>query len=510
MECLNEMLARNVRNIGDRVFIHTDDESVTYAEFDRRACRFANVLASLGAGKGAPVGLYLHSRLVMAIGYWACQKLGALPVMMSAMYRETELRNALGRTEMAIIVVHDDILGHVTRIRGDFPALETILVAGDNPGDLPSLDRLAAAAADSFSDVQCIGSDIASMFFTSGTTGLPKGALQSQFAQYSAVRDMMAYHHSRFGAEVYYCMAPLFGNLGTAVIMNLCMFSGGTMVLHERWDTRRVLDSIKRHRVTLLLGTPTMFVYLLNEHDPARDDFSSVRLSTQGGAPVSPVVSQRFEAMSGAPLLQAYGSTETLGQNVLEPLFGLRKPGSAGPAIGSSRVEIIDDQGHAAPPNQIGEVVISGDCVGQGYWRDPEASAKTFTPRGWLSGDLGYLDEDGYLFIVDRKKEVIISGGHNIYPLEIENLLYRHPAVGVCAALGVPDEVRGEIPVAVVTRKAGAAVSGEELIAFCRDNISVYKAPRRIYFVDEMPVGAGKIRKRELLGWINDGTLVPG
>jgi acyl-CoA synthetase (AMP-forming)/AMP-acid ligase II len=504
------MLARNVRNVGARTFIHSDEGDLTYAEFDRRACRFANVLAALGVAKGAPVGLFLHSRVVMAVGYWACQKLGALPVMMSAMYRETELRNAFGRTEMAIVVTHSDILEHVTRIRADFPGLKTVLVEGPDDGAHPNLPRLMAEASERFRDVQCLGSDIASMFFTSGTSGLPKGALQSQFAQWSAVRDMMTHHNSRFASEVYYCTAPLFGNLGTAVIMNLCMYTGGSMVMHERWDTRRVLDAIRTYRVTLFLGTPTMFVHLINAFDPARDDLSSLRLATQGGAPVSQVVSQRFEAIAGAPLLQAYGSTETLGQNVLEPVRGLRKPGSAGPAIGSSRVEIVDDAGNTLPPNAIGEVVVSGDCVGSGYWRDPEASARTFTPRGWMSGDLGYLDEDGYLFVVDRKKEVIISGGHNIYPLEIENLLYKHPAVAVCAALGVPDEVRGEIPVAVVALKDGAAATADELLAFCRENISAYKAAKRIYFVDEMPMGAGKIRKRELLGRINDGTLKAG
>ncbi len=508
MEFLNEMLARNVRHIGDRIFIHSDDGDLTYAEFDRRASRLANVLVAHGAKQQEPVGLYLPSRLTMSLAYWACQKIGAIAVLMSSMYRETELRNALSKTEMALIVTDDETAPHIDRIRHDFPTLKHVLVDGAGTAERPALAELMAAASDRFENAPCKGTDIATMLFTSGTSGLPKAAMQPHFAQYSALRDMTVAHRTQFTAEVYYCTAPLFGNLGN-LITNLCMFNGGSMVLHERWDTRRVLDSIKRYRVTNIVGTPTMYVYLMNEFDPARDDLTSLRICSQGGSPVSPVVVKKFEDMAGVPLLQAYGATETLSQNVIEPLVGVRKSGSAGTAIGSSRVEIVDDGGNPVPAGTIGEVILSGDCIGAGYWRDPEASAKTFTKRGWVSGDLGYLDSDGYLFIVDRKKDVIISGGNNIYPQEIENILYKHPAVAVCAALGVPDEAKSEIPAVVVTLRPGANAPAAELLAFVREGISAYKAPKFVYFIDEMPMGAGKIRKRELIGWIKDGTLKP-
>ncbi len=507
MECLNEVLARNVRNIPDKVFIITDTETVTYAEFDRRVSRLANVLRAHGAKKGDPVGLYIPGDLRMTIGFWACQKLGAIPVPTSAMYRETELRNAIGLTGMPVLIASDETLPLVEKVRGDYPTLKSVLVHGKGAPGRPALADLIAAAPDTIDHVQCLGADIAAMFFTSGTTGVPKAAMQSQFNQWSSLRDMMTYHHSRYASEVYYCAAPLFSNLGSTVTVNLCMFSGGSVVLHERFDTRRVIDSIKQHKVTLMPGTPTMFVYMLNEYDAARDDLTSLRLTTNGGSPVSPVICKRFEEISGAPVLQTYGATETTGQTVLESFYGVRKLGSTGSAIGSSYVLVVDDDGKEVPNGTLGEVIVGGDCMGQGYWKDPEASAKSFTPRGWVSGDLGYLDDEGYLFIVDRKKDIIISGGHNIYPLEVENILYRHPAVAVCALIGVPDEAKGENPVAIIVRKPGSAITGKEIVAFCRENVSAYKAPRTVYFIDEMPMGAGKIRKRELLDAIKAGTL---
>ena len=272
-------------------------------------------------------------------------------------------------------------------------------------------------------------------------------------------------------------------------------------------DTQTVLAGIGHHKATYFGGTPTMYVYLVNEIDESRHDLSSLRICTTGGSPVPQPVIERFESLSGARVTQVYGSTESCGQSVMEPTTGIRKRGSAGLPVGSSRVSIVDDDGRALPPGEIGEVLIGGDCIAQGYWGNAEATREVFTPDGWKSGDLGYIDEDGYLFIVDRKKDVIITGGHNIYPLEIETLLYRHPAVAMCAVVGAPDETKGEIPVAVVVLKAGARVEAEALSRYCRESLAAYKVPRRIEFVDRLPVEAAKIRKRDLVAAIREARL---
>ncbi|MBI1773985.1 MAG: AMP-binding protein [Proteobacteria bacterium] len=508
METLSGMLARNVRLLGNRPFLITDEGSLTYAEFDRRVSRLAHVLAEHGLRKGMPVGLYLPSDGLMAVGFWASQKLGAIPVPMSSMYRAPEVAGIVERTEMSAMIVDADTWEELKPVAKSLPKLRHVLVAGEARTGATRLDPLLAAAPEHFQSVDAGAEDIAALFFTSGTTGVPKGTMQTQFNQYSSLRDMMAFHQTQFGAEIYMCAVPLFTNYGMTVNLNLCMYAGGTLVLHPRWDTRRVLDAVRQHRCTYLCGTPTMFVYLVREYDAARDDLSSLRLCTTGGAPVPQEVMQRFETLTGAPVLQVYGATESTGQCVIEPLYGVRKPGSSGVPVGSSRVEIVDDDGNTLPSGKVGEVVLAGDTIAKGYWRDPEATAQAFTRRGWLSGDLGYLDEDGYLFIVDRKKDVIIAGGYNILPVEVETVLYRHPAVAVCAVVGIPDEAKGEIPVGVVQLGHGSAADAAELIAFCRAQLSAYKAPRRIYFIDEMPLRAGKIRKRELVDWIRGGRLV--
>jgi long-chain acyl-CoA synthetase len=335
--------------------------------------------------------------------------------------------------------------------------------------------------------------------------------MHSQLSQHSTLRDMFVYNRFRWAQEVFLDALPLFNNFGATCKMNLCIYAGGTLVLHERWDTRAVLDAIRTHRVSYIAGTPTMFVYLCNEFDPARDDLGSLRLAVTGGAPVPMGILQQFEAKFGVRLVQIYGATESTGYNTGEPLVGVRKLGSAGTPIGSSTITIVDDDGRALPTGERGEVLIGGDCVGKGYWHDAEASARAFTPAGWLSGDIGYLDDDGYLFIVDRKKDLIISGGYNIYPLEVEDLLYRHPAVAVCALVGAADDVKGEIPVAVIVPKPGHAAGpalAAELTAYAREHIAAYKAPRRVLFIDQMPQGpSGKILKRELRVRIADGRL---
>jgi long-chain acyl-CoA synthetase len=508
METLNAMLARNVRLQGGRTFIIGESETLTYAQFDARVSRLAHVLRGHGVAKGEPVGLYLPGDLSMALGFWACQKLGAVPVPMASMYRRDEAAAIVARTGMKTVLVAPATWAELAPARAGLDTLAHVLCFGAAPEGTAALAPLLAAASDGIDAVECAPDDLSALFFTSGTTGTPKGTMQTQFSTHSTLRDMMVSHRTRFAAETYMCAVPLFTNFGLTVNFNLCLYTGGTIVLHERWDTRKVLDAVKQHRCTYLAGTPTMIVYLVREFDKARDDVSSLRLCTTGGSPVPREVMAQFEAVGGCPVLQVYGATETCGQNVIEPLHGTRKAGAAGVPVGSSRIEILDDAGNPVPRGTVGEVAIGGDCVARGYWRDAEATAKAFTPRGWLSGDLGYLDDEGYLFIVDRKKDIIIAGGYNILPLEVETVLYRHPAVGVCAVLGIPDAAKGEVPVAVVQRTKDHATTGAAaLIAHAREHLSAYKAPRKIFFVDEMPLRAGKIRKRELADWIAAGTL---
>lgn len=506
MEYLSQILARNARLIPDRRFIVTDDVTLTYGEFESQTARLASVLRDLGVAKGDRVGLYLPSTPLMAIAFWACQRLGAIPAPVSAMFRHAELRKIIAQTGMTALIADATTWPYFGQIRDEFATLRHCLVACGEGSD-SDLAKMMAAAPVVFEDAVCDVRDIACLFFTSGTTGAPKGTAQTHFSITSTLRDMMVSHRCRFGAETYLCAVPLFTNFGLNVTLNLCLYVGGSIVLHERWDTQRVLNDIGKHSATYFCGTPTMYVYIVNDFDAASHDLTSLRVCTTGGSPVPPPVIERFEELSGARVTQVYGSTETCGQNVMEPTLGVRKRGAAGLAVGSSRITIVDDDGNPLPSGEIGEVIIGGDCVAAGYWQDETATREAFTDAGWRSGDLGYVDQDGYLFIVDRKKDVIIAGGHNIYPLEIEALLYTHPQVAMCSVVGVPDESKGEVPVAVVVRTRGGTVTAEDLNTFCRASIAAYKVPRGFEFIDDMPIQAAKIRKRDLVVALRDGTM---
>lgn len=497
MQATTELLAASVRDAPDRVFLVEGDRTLTYRELDAAAARLANVLAERGAGPGTPVGLYLPSCTELAIGYHAAQRLGAIAVPMNPMYRRREVADVVARTGMPVLVTDDDGIDVATP---DGDAWPTVLKHGaPDPRALP-LDELLAAASPLRDPIRADPEDVAALFFTSGTTGRPKGAMQSHRGIYFTVRDMDSYNRFRFGAEVLLAVLPIFNNFGATCLMMAALYNAGTLVLHRRWDTDRVLADIARHRVTFLAGTPTMFVYMWKGYDPARHDLSSMRLAVAGGAPVAPRVLDAAERELGLTVTQIYGATESCGYVTGEPVVGVRRRGSAGPAFGSSTITVVDDDGAPLPTGEVGEIVIGGDCLGVGYWRDAEATAAAFTPLGWRSGDLGHLDDEGYLWVVDRKKDVIISGGYNIHSLEVEDVLYRHPAVGMCALVGLPDEVRGERAVAFVV-PAGPVHEGlaEDVVGFCRDELAAYKVPREVRFVDDLPLGpSGKILKREL------------
>lgn len=505
METLDAMLRRNLETVPDRVFLIAGDLRLTYAAFGDAVARMAAVLAAQGIGRGDRVGLYLPSTPVMAVAFWACQRIGAVPAPLSAMLRHAEIGRILAGADLAALIAQTETWAYLSQ--GTVALPPRVLVAGGAPPGALDLDAACAAAEPLLAPVPVRLADTAALFFSSGTTGTPKAIAQSHFALSSSWRDMMVAHAARHGEAVYLCAVPLFTNFGLNVHLNLCLYTGGTLVLHERWDTEAVLTSMRQHQVTHFGGTPTMYVYIVGGYDPARHDLRSLRVCTTGGAPVPQPVIQSFERMSGVRVSQVYGATEVCGQAVMEPQFGPRKPGSAGLPVGSSRVAILGEDGTPLPMGEVGEVVIGGDCLSSGYAGNPQATAEAFGPLGWLSGDLGRLDDDGFLFIMDRKKDVIFAGGHNVYPLEVESTLYRHPAVAVCAVVGVPDPVKGEMPVAVVVRAPGASATAEELRLWCRESLAAYKAPRRVEFIDEMPVEAAKIRKRALVEALRDGTL---
>ena len=502
--CL-ETAAALLRN---RPFMICEQGETTFGEFDALSGRLANVLLAHGIGRGDVVGLYLPSCPLLSAGYFACQKIGAIAAPIPGMNRAHEVRPILERTQMRVMVADTHTAVEAVRARQAAGQEVTILVTGDPVAGAVPLDPALDQANAHCPPVPLRPDDPAALFFTSGTTGAPKGAVQTQRSITTTLRDMAVHAGLRWDREVFLCALPVFNNFGATVMVNGAIFNGARLVMLERWDTQKVLDAITRHRVTYMAGAPTMFLYMLREFDARRHDLSSMRLGVAAGAPVSPEILTQFEETTGVPILELYGATEVSGGATAQPLIGVRKRGSAGVPLGASRIAIVDEAGAPLPQGEAGEVRVSGEIVGAGYWGDKETTAASFSDAGWLSGDLGYLDEDGYLFIVDRKKDVIISGGFNIYPIEVEDLLFRHPDVGVCAVIGVPDSVKGEIPAAVLIPRADRSLDATALLAFCRENLAAYKVPRRLFTVGEMPHGpTGKILKRTLRDWLAEGRL---
>jgi len=500
VQLISEMLASSAKRYNARVFLDDGEQRVTYGAFEEDVCRLAHVLTDLGARAGEPVGIYLPSSIDLVLAYHACQRLGAVAMPLSAMNKHRELDQIARGTDVEILVTGTAGAPVAVEAKHSAPFLRVVVDLQGSTPDTEGGRLLMDKAPTSFPLVERDPESPATLFFTSGTTGAPKGIVQSHRSVYSTVRDMNVYNHFRAGREVVLSVLPMFNNFGATSVMLTAMFEGATLVVHERWNTERVLDAIKTHGVTFFAGTPTMLTYMLQAYDPAVHDLSTLRLTVTGGAPVPPELISACDETMGIRVCQIYGSTESCGNVVGEPVQGIRKAGSTGTAVGSTTIRIVDSEYHEVPVGTIGEVVLGGDTISIGYWRDPETTAEIFSEEGWRSGDLGYLDEDGYLFIVDRKKDLIISGGYNIYPIEVEGVLFEHPAVTMAAVVGIPDDTRGEIPVAFVIPSGDVGEdTAEELIAYAREHLAVYKAPRKIVFVDEFPLGpSGKILKREL------------
>ena len=496
MQTISEMLISQARRYGDQTFLIFEDRRWTYAAYFADVCRLANVLRDHGIEKGDVVALYLPSAPELAIGYHACQMLGAIAAPMSSLYRSTEIRQVTQKTNARVLITDAERAPFARAVQRETGTPQHILVHGDASAPL---ETLLASAPDTITPVEQALDDVAALFFTSGTTGDPKGAMQSQRNIMVATERSEIYTASTAGKETYLCVLPLFNNFGATVVLNGAWFNGGMIVLQERWDTDQVINDIATHGVTLFFGTPTMFTFILNEYDQNLHDLSSLRICLAGGAVLVPSLVAAFEARIGARLVNVYGSTEVATYVTAEPLNGGRMDGSVGLPIGDTTIDIVDDNGNPVSNGAHGEILIGGDTVGPGYWRDPETTAAAFPDGRWLSGDIGYVGENDHVFVIDRKKDVIICGGFNIYPGEVEDVLYSHDGVALCALVGLADDVKGELPVAYIVRAENTSPTGAELIAWCRENLAAYKAPRYVVFKDALPLGpTGKILKKEL------------
>jgi long-chain acyl-CoA synthetase len=477
----------------DHPAILFEGRAVSYRELDTRAGRLARALIAHGVQRGDRVALYLPNIPEFAVCYLGALKAGAIAVSINAIFKADEVAFIVDDAGARVLFTTGDLLDQVRR--DDCPSLEhVVVVEGDGRGHPALADWLAAGAPARALDLD--RDEPAVLLYTSGTTGVPKGATLSHgnvvFNDYACAHHMGVRQTDRL-----LCFLPLFHVFGQNAIMNAAFAACATVLLHRRFVPDQVLDSIQRERATMFFAVPTIFINLLAA-DLGRWDLSSIRYEFSAAATMPQEISRRWTERFGRPVYEGYGLTECSPFACYNHDFR-HKFGSVGTAVENVELKILDADGHELPRGEWGEICINGPGVMKGYWGRAADTAAAIR-GGWLrSGDIGTMDDEGYVFIVDRVKDMINVSGFKVWPAEVEQVLYRHPAVREAAIYGVADPVKGEAVKASIVLREGAAATVADVIAYCRERMAVYKAPAEVEFVAELPRSAtGKILKRVL------------
>jgi len=491
-ENLSHLLTDAAARHPERPALKLDDSVVTYAELHEGASRVAGLLKRRGVQPGDRVGVMLPNVPYFGVVYYGVLRAGGVVVPMNVLLKSREVQFYLSDPGARHIFAWHEF-AQPAREGAEAAGAEAIIV---EPG---KFEQLLAEAPQSPQDAERDPSDTAVILYTSGTTGTPKGAELTH-------SNML--NNCRYGGtelvrvaeeDVILGALPLFHSFGQTCCMNNAVRAGACLTMIPRFDPDKALEIIERDRVTLFEGVPTMYHAMLHHPERERHDVSSLRTCVSGGSAMPAEVMRGFEKAFGAVVLEGYGLSETSPVASFNHLDREHKPGSIGTPIEGVEMKVVDDEDNELAPGEVGEIVIRGHNVMKGYWNRPDATAEVMR-GGWLhTGDMAQVDDDGYFFIVDRKKDMILRGGYNVYPREIEEVLYEHPAVLEAAVLGVPDAAMGEEVAAAVVLKPDADAGAQDIRSFVKDRVAAYKYPRHIWFADELPKGpTGKVLKREI------------
>jgi long-chain acyl-CoA synthetase len=509
------LLEDSAREVPDRDAVVSGATRLTYAEVDAAASQVAGALADRGIRPGDRVALSCPNLPYFPIAYYGILKAGAVVVPLNVLLTEREIAYHLADSQAKAYFCFEGTpelpMGRAGLAAFDATATCELFVlltadpAATSP--VPHVDTLAEFVyrqPTAFVSVPTAETDTAVILYTSGTTGQPKGAelTHSNMVQNALLANRMfgLYPH-----DIHLLTLPLFHSFGQSVQMNAGFASRATIVLLPRFDPAAALALMQRERVTFFAGVPTMYWTLLTCENAEQFDLEaiagSIRVAVSGGAALPLEVMQQFEERFGVPILEGYGLSETSPVATFNRVDRPRRPGSIGLPVWGVEVAVVREDGSEAGVDEVGEITIRGHNVMKGYLGRPEATAEAIDAQGrFRTGDIGKRDADGYLYIVDRKKDMIIRGGFNVYPRELEEVLLTHPAVSLAAVVGVPHPSHGEEVKAFVIRKPGVAITEEELVAWCKQAMAAYKYPRIVEFRDSLPMTAtGKILKRELL-----------
>jgi long-chain acyl-CoA synthetase len=475
------------------------EDSYTYHELNAAANRVANALLRLGIRRGDHVAVWLPNQPEFLFAFYGILKIGAVALPMNVLYKARELKFLLGNSESKAVIALEEGLPTLRDIRSDLPMLEKMIIIGQ--GDLTdgiSFREVVEGSSDSFLSVDLNPDDTATILYTSGTTGNPKGAMLTHRNLYLNAE----YYASGLGASGEWkgvCLLPLSHLLSLAAGVFVLFGRGATLYVMNRFDPEEAAQLISRHKVNYTFAVRTVYTLFLALPDETRFDLTSLEVCIVSGAVTPLELRKAFETKFGCITIQAYGQVESSPVISMDRVDMKRKFDSVGYPLPHIEVKIVDDDDRTLPANGHGEICCKGHCVTKGYWKNPEGT-RAAIKDGWLhTGDIGMLDEEGYLYIFDRKKDMIICGGYNIYPIELEELLYTNPKVLEAAVVGVPDERMGEIPKAFIVLKPNKEASADEILRYVEDRLAKYKKLRAVEFLDVLPKGpTGKILRREL------------
>ena len=508
---LATILRESARRYPDRdaiILPSAGDMTLTYAQVHAYAQKFAGGLAKLGLKRGQHVALMLPNVPHFTMAYFGVHYAGGAVVPLNVLLQPDEIAYHLDDSDAVALVVWE---GFYEQARAGFDRVDTckhLIVAKAAPTDTSAPEGAHSMTAliggsDPVTDLpDTMPDDTAVILYTSGTTGRPKGAELTHFNLFYNCDYVDGTLLRSEEPKRTLTVLPLFHSFGQTCMQNATIRGGGTIILIPRFDAKAVCEAMQKHEANLFAGVPTMYFGLLHYPDAGNYDLSKLKYCMSGGAAMPVEVMKAFDEKYGVNILEGYGLSETSPVASFNVMDRPKKPGSIGIPIEGVEFRLEDAEGKViTEPGERGEICIKGHNVMKGYYQRPEANAEAIKDGWFHSGDIGTVDEEGYYRIVDRKKDMIIRGGYNVYPREIEEVLYAHPAVAEAAVIGVPHEKHGEEVKAVLALKAGQSVTPEAVIAYCKEKLAAYKYPRLVEIIDELPKGpTGKILKRELRG----------
>ena len=495
---LIDFVKERAREFGSKVFLWEKETSSTYREFDLVTDRMAAALQSLGMKKGDHAAVLFPNSIDTVLCYFSIIKAGGTAIPINPLYTPREITFILNDSEARFLLAAGHFQKVIEGIQSQVPSLTLAIFRGEEDTSILKAVERQAPSGHSVRPTDLSSKDNAIIFYTSGTQGQPKGVMLTH-GNFTFSGPNIARAYGLQEDDITMAVLPLVHVFAVASPVFGSLSSGGTVVILERFQAEAVLQAFENYRITWFPGVPTMFNYLYQAYERGASNISSIRMGLSGGASLSVELLKNWERQFNAQILEVYGLTESTGLVTANPVQGIRKVGSIGLPVFGVQTRLIDQEGMDVARGEVGELIFKGPNATQGYWKLPEQTAESIRD-GWVyTGDLARQDEQGYFYIVGRRKDLIITGGYNVYPREIEEVLYTHPAVYEVAVIGVPDEVKGEIPKAFITLKPGQQTSEGEIIEFCKANLAPYKIPRRVEIRSELPKSStGKILNREL------------